>query len=278
VENVHYLFSDPKRVGKALKGKFVYLFLDYDGTLAPIVRVPDNAVIPNATKELLRQLSKTPDCKVAIVSGRSLKDVSRRVGLKDVVYVGNHGFQVKGPKIRFKSPLLFRYRRKLKEIKAELKKSISAIKGVLIEDKGFSLSVHYRPVDKKDIPKVETGFYGATFLYEFDNSVRINSGKMILEVLPPLNWDKGKAVQWLLSNRPFVKRNKKMKTLPIYIGDDTTDEDAFKWLKDKGLTIFVGKPKKTKARFYLKDTSEVAEFLDLVLESKRVYRPWKKKS
>ena len=95
-KGMKYLFSYRERIRKALKGKIVYLFLDYDGTLAPIVRIPNKAVMLKGTKNLLRQLSKAPDCRIAVVSGRALKDISSRVGLKSIVYVGNHGFEIKG--------------------------------------------------------------------------------------------------------------------------------------------------------------------------------------
>jgi len=272
-----YLFSDWEGIEKILRNKFIYLFLDHDGTLAPIAQTPDKAIMPKGTKDLLRQLSKMPNCKIAIVSGRALSDISRRVGLKNIVYVGNHGFEIKGPKISFKSPVPVRYRRTLEEIKKKLEKNLSSTKGIFIEDKGFSLSVHYRLVNKKDISKVKTEFYAALVLYEVRNSVKVKTGKMMLEIRPPILWDKGKVVLWLLGRRLFVMRDKKMKVLPIYIGDDTTDEDAFESLKNRGITIFVGKPDDTKAQFYVKDTEEVAQFLEMVLKNLKTGVLWRKK-
>lgn len=266
MNNISYIFSSLEGVRRSLRNKFIYLFLDYDGTLSPIAQTPANAGIPDRTKDLLVKLSKIPDCKIAIISGRALNDISKRVDLKNVIYVGNHGFEIKGPKIKFKSPISRRYRRTLKEIKAKLEKNLSSFKGVFIEDKEFCLIVHYRLADKKDIPSIEAEFYASIFLYELRNNIQIRIGKMALEVRPPISWDKGKVVLWLLGRRLFTMRDKGMKVLPIYIGDDTTDEDAFQALKDKGLTIFVGKPKHTKARFYLKDTDEVAAFLTEVLK------------
>jgi len=253
------------------------LLLDYDGTLAPIVRVPGEAAIPRSTKDLLRRLSRTPDCRIAVVSGRALKDLSARVGIKGIVYVGNHGFEIRGPKIRFKSPVSLRYRKTLDEIKAKLKKRLGPIKGTLIEDKGFSLSVHYRLADKKGKAAVKNEFYDTLFPYLFKKDVRTTSGKMILEVRPPVSWNKGKVVLWLLGQRSDIIQDKRGKVLPLYIGDDTTDEDAFESLKDRGITIFVGRPGKTKARFYLKDTSEVARFLRDILENITQGARWRKK-
>ena len=261
-----HLFLNWKRIEKTLRGKFISLFLDYDGTLAPIAKTPGAAVMQQKMKNLLRQLLKLPNCKIAVVSGRALRDISRRVGLKNIIYVGNHGFEIEGPKIKFKSPAPIWYKKTLEKIKAELEKALSSVEGVFIEDKGFSLSVHYRLAGKENISKVKTEFYAVLLLHELRNEVRIKTGKMVLEVQPPIPWNKGKVVLWLLGRRLFVMRNKKPKVLPIYIGDDTTDEDAFESLKDKGITIFVGKPKNTKARFYLKDTEEVADFLENILK------------
>lgn len=261
-----YLFSGWERIRETLRDKFIYLFLDYDGTLAPIAQRPDTAAMPKRAKDILRQLSKMPNREIAIISGRALKDISKRVGLKNIVYAGNHGFEIKGPKVNFKNPLPLRYRMTLEEIKDKLEKNLSSIKGIFIEDKGFSLSVHYRLADEESIPAIEAGFYDAILLHEFRNNIRVKPGKKVLEVRPPISWDKGKVVSWLLRSRLFVMRNKRMKILPIYIGDDTTDEDAFESLKGRGITIFVGKPKKTKAGFYLKDTEEVRRFLEAVLK------------
>jgi alpha,alpha-trehalase len=265
-EGMKHLFASRVDLCDALKGRRIYLFLDYDGTLAPIARTPDMAVMPGKTKELLRRLSKMPGCKIAVVSGRSLKDVSRRVGLKDIVYVGNHGFEIKGPKVNFKFPVPARYRKSLREIKLKLKKELSRFKGVIIEDKGFSLSAHYRLADKKDIRRIEAGFYSAVFPYELSGAVRVISGKMVLEARPPMPWNKGKAVLWLLDKEVSLSRDRKTKVMPVYIGDDNTDEDAFGSLRPKGITIFVGSPRRTKAEFYLKDTEEVAQFLEYVLK------------
>jgi len=276
-KDMKYLFSDLERIKETLKDKFIYLFLDHDGTLAPIANTPNKAIMPKGTKDLLRQLSKMTNCKIAIVSGRALSDISRRVGFKNIVYVGNHGFEIKGPKINFKSPITIRYRKTLDQIKAKLEKSLGLIKGVFIEDKGFSLSVHYRLVDKKDVVSVKNEFYAVLFLYEFRENVQVMAGKMVLEVRQPIPWNKGKVVLWLLGRRLFVLRNKKMEVLPIYIGDDMTDEDAFESLKDKGITIFVGKPGKTKAQFYVKDTEEVARFLEMVLKNLKAGVLWRKK-
>jgi len=260
MKSISYIFSCMEKVRKSLRGKFIYLFFDYDGTLSPIANTPSKAVISDKTKSLLSKLSKLPYCKVAIISGRMLNDISKRVGLKNIIYVGNHGFEIKGPGIKFKSLISHKYRKILKIIKAKLKKDLAPFKGVFIEDKGYCLTVHYRLADKNVISAATSKFYFATFMEEFRDNIHVRPGKMALEIRPPMLWNKGIAVLWLL--------DREAKAFPVYVGDDLTDEDAFQALRNRGVTIFVGKPKTTKARFYLKDTGEVEKFLELILKDK----------
>lgn len=261
VQVAKYLFPELGRIKEMLRGKFVYFFLDYDGTLAPIADAPQEAVLPKETKELLRSLAALPICKVAIISGRALRDIEKQVGLSHIVYVGNHGFEIKGPRITFESPLPRRYRTILKSIKEKLQKELSDIRGVIFEDKGFSFCVHYRQVDKSKIPLVKAAFSGALLIHEIRDDVTVRPGKMLLEVRPAIAWDKGKVVSWLLARQKFVSDEKGRNVLPVYIGDDFTDEDAFRDINNKGITIFVGRPRKTLAKYRVSNTDEVARFL-----------------
>lgn len=256
-----YLVNKWNKIKNNLKDKYIFLFLDYDGTLTSISETPEKATIPVKAKMLLERLSKNPKFKIAIISGRVLRDVKNKVGLKNIIYAGNHGLELEGPKIRFKAPIPEGYKSILNQIKNRLKKKLSQVKGAFVEDKCFSLSLHYRLVDKKDIPKVKIIFHEIVILFKIQNKIRTKSGKMVFEIRPPINWDKGKAVLWLLARQCFSLRNKKQKIFPIYIGDDVTDEDAFKVLRNKGLTIFVGRPKTSYAEYFLKDTKEVIRFL-----------------
>jgi len=257
------IFRHWDRLKEELSNRYIMLFLDYDGTLTPIVSSPRIALISREAKELLNELSNSPKCKLAIISGRALKDIINIIGLKGIIYSGNHGLEIKGPKIKFATPVSARYKAILKHLKNNLKKKLSFIKGAFVEDKGLSLSLHYRLVDKKNIPQVKTIFHETVILYLVRNKIKIKTGKMVLEVRPPSEWDKGKVVLWLLTRQRFALKGKNV--FPIYIGDDKTDEDAFKALEKKGLTIFVGEPKVSYAKYYLKDTGEVFEFLQKVL-------------
>lgn len=258
-----YLFSNWDNLKENLKRRFVYLFLDYDGTLVPIAESPSKTVIPEEIKEIIRGLSKSPRCKIAVVSGRALEDVRRLLGLKEIVYVGNHGLEIEGPKLKFKSVVPLGFKKILKRIKYDLNKKLASIKGVLFEDKGYTLSLHYRLVNEKQVPLVKAAFHEAIITYLVGNKIKIKSGKKVFEIRPPIEWDKGKAVLWLLARQRFVLKSNNI--FPIYIGDDITDEDAFNALKENGASVFVGEPKKSKARYYLKNSKEVIEFLKRAL-------------
>jgi trehalose-phosphatase len=264
---MRYLFNDWDCLKEDLKNSRVMLFLDYDGTLAPIADTPDKAVISKEAKGLLHELSKNRGCKLAVISGRSLKDIKGIVGLKDIIYSGNHGLEIDGPKLKFKSIVPSGFKEVARKIKFDLLKRLTDIKGVILEDKGYTLSVHYRLVKKKDIHLVKTAFHEAIIYYLVGNKIKINTGKMVLELKPPIEWDKGRSVMWLLARQEFASRGDPV--LPVYIGDDVTDEDAFSALRKKGLTVFAGKPKKSKAKYYLKGHKDVLKFLRMVNDLKR---------
>jgi trehalose-phosphatase len=259
-----YLFNEWDAVKDRIKGRYLFVFLDFDGTLVPIALTPDKAILPQKVKGLLKSLADNPRLKLAIISGRAIEDLKDKIGLKNVIYSGNHGLEIEGPKISFKPVVSSRYRIIIERIKNDLGKMISSIPGAFIEDKGLSLSLHYRLVDKNQIPLLKTAFHEAVILFLVRDKIRIKPGKMVLEVRPPVEWDKGKVVLWLLGRQIFAL--KKENILPIYIGDDVTDEDAFKALRNKGLTIFVGERKDSRAKYYLNDQTEVAEFLKRIYE------------
>lgn len=261
-----YLFTQISKIKELLRDKFILLLLDYDGTLTPIVEMPEKAVIFKEAKELLQGLSKSHHCELAIISGRSLKDIKNIVGIKGIIYAGNHGLEIEGPGIKFESRVPGRLKLIIKRINDELVNKLSKIKGVFIEDKGLTLSVHYRLVDKKDISLVSDIFTEVTKPYIAQNKIEISLGKKVYEIKPHVGWDKGKVVSWLMRRQRFEQGRNRV--FPIYIGDDITDEDAFKVIKDTGLTIFVGSPKKSNAQYYLKNTREAIKFLRAILAVK----------
>ena len=264
---MNYFFDKWDILKDRLRDKYLFIFLDFDGTLAPIAWTPDEAVLPGGIKRMLKELSKKTSCRIAIISGRSLSDLKRKFGgLKGIVYSGNHGLEIEGPKIKFSPLVSSGYLMAIKTIKNILLGKIRAVKGALLEDKKLSLSLHYRLVDERQVNTVKTIFHETAIRYLAGGRIRVKEGKKVLEIRPPLEWDKGKVVLWLLSREKFAKYGREI--LPVYVGDDLTDEDAFKVLKRIGITVFVGKPSRrpSGAQYYVKDTGEVAILLRNILE------------
>lgn len=258
---MRHLFGHWEEVECKLRDRHLFIFLDFDGTLTPIVQTPEKALLSKAAKGLLKKISRAPGLKLAFISGRSLRDIKKKIGLKGAIYSGNHGLEIEGPKLKFETPVSARYKKILEQLKSELDRKIAKVKGAFLEDKGLSLALHFRLVDRDEVSFVRTAFHEAVILHLVKNRIKIKEGKKVLEVRPLLEWDKGKVVLWLLSREKFMRFD----TFPVYIGDDATDEDAFGALKRTGLTIFVGRPKRSLAQYYLKDTGEVHEFLTKVL-------------
>jgi trehalose-phosphatase len=254
---VEHLFRDWERVKESIRRGARVLFLaDYDGTLTPIVSRPRDAVIDKGVRGLLKRLSKKKKFYVGVISGRELADVRRLVRLDHIYYAGNHGFEIRGPGVSFIHPACKRYSHYLALIEKELASRIKGIKGAIVEHKGASISLHYRLVRKKHIRKLRAIFKNICTPYVKKGKIRLTSGKKVWEVRLPVKWDKGRAVSKALK---IVGK----KALPIYLGDDKTDEDAFSFLKRKrSITVFVGKNRvKSRAKYYLNSPFEVKRFL-----------------
>lgn len=262
-----YLFECLKSIEKPIRERGLLVAVDYDGTLTPIAATPDEAVLSREVKSVLEELARVKDCELAIVSGRALKDIRKMVGIKNIVYVGNHGLEIDGPRIHFESLTPPDIKRIFAEIKDGLAKNLAKLEGVIIEDKGLTLSVHYRLVPEEKTDAVAKVFHKTCRPYHAAKQIRIGSGKKVFEIKPPLEWDKGKAVLWLLAQQ--TRASGKDRILPVYIGDDRTDEDVFLALRKNGITVFVGRGEQSAARYYVNDTGEVLRFLRLIRDFKR---------
>jgi trehalose 6-phosphate phosphatase len=234
------------------RGDQLAVFLDYDGTLTPIVSRPDKAVLMDSTRAILRALAaKMP---VAILSGRELEDVRKRVAIDGIVYAGSHGFDIAGPR-GLRRQEATEFLPALDEAEKELREKLAGIAGTLIERKCFSIAAHYRNVNESDFPRVERGVGEIAARHR---ELRRIDGKKVYELLPEIDWNKGKAVLWLLEHLGLERPDAR----PIYIGDDRTDEDAFRALEQRGIGILVSEePKPTAASYSLGNPSEVEGFL-----------------
>ena len=266
-EDMKYLFDEWNSIKEKLKDKFLMLFLDYDGTITPIAPTPGTALLPSSTRTLLETFSKTAQCKLTIISGRAVRDVKKCVGLKNINYVGNHGFEIEGPDITFEALISPRLKETLLHLKGEVEKKLCSFDGVFVEDKGLTFSVHYRLANAQAIPVLKEQFKKITKPYLLKKEIRVGAGKKVFEVKPPTEWDKGKAVLWILKKQQITLGNAKI--VPLSIGDDATDEDVFLALRDKGVTIYVGEPGQSYAQYYLRDTDEVTQFLKEIQKFKK---------
>jgi len=227
------------------------LFFDFDGTLSPIVKNPEEAFIPDKVRSWLERLSKNKEYIIAVVTGRSLQDIRKRVGLKNIIYASNHGMEV-----YYRGRFLLRkgdiYKRPLKNLEKELIRELSGTPNIYIENKGLSIAIHLRRVRKQYHAEVKRIVKMAVEPWLKRHKLQLTGGKMLLEVRPVL-WDKGKAVLWMWKR--FAPNH-----LPVYIGDDVTDEDAFRAIGDAGITVKVGR-KATLAGFCLRNHKDVWAFL-----------------
>ena len=239
------------------------LFLDYHGTLTPIVRHPAQARLSSGTRRLLRSLSAEEGVWVAVVSGRALKDVRRMTGVSRICYVGNHGLELKGPKLRYVNPMAKKCRPVLHRIARRLKEEVAAIPGAWIEDKGFTLTLHFRQAAPAGKERARGLFHGVVRSYREKKQVGITAGKEVFEVRPPVRWTKGTVVSWLLARRAALSSGP---VLPVYIGDDLTDEDAFRALERRGISVAVGAGNPlTRAQYRVRSSSEAVRFLRRLL-------------
>lgn len=245
--------------------KTILLFLDYDGTLAPIAPTPEGAILPFENKLLLQRLSRMSSYQTVIISGRAISDIKQKVGIPGIIYCGNHGWEIEGVDIRFESLLSPDISAMMESIKYELAAKLSDIQGAFVEDKGKTLTVHYRQVAQEKETLVKRLSHQTWQNYQRQNRIRISPGKKVLEVRPPLDWDKGKAALWISRKQEILRGQGNV--LPIYIGDDAGDEEAFKAFREKGMTVLVSEENvPTAAEYRFKNTSEVTQFLKRLVE------------
>jgi alpha,alpha-trehalase len=234
------------------------VFLDYDGVLSPIVEHPDLATLSPEMSSVLERLASTTT--VAIVSGRDVEDVMDKVGLSGLYYAGSHGFDIRTPSgapvADGDLPQFDEFPPALDGAEAELREHLAAVPGANVERKRFAIAVHFRQVPddyhaavRDAVERVAPGY----------PTLRVAGGKMIYELRPDFDWDKGTALLWLLTEIGLDEAS----VLPIYLGDDVTDEDAFRVLRGRGVGVVVGREElPTSAHYSVEDTDEVRVYLD----------------
>ncbi|XP_038689432.1 probable trehalose-phosphate phosphatase J isoform X1 [Tripterygium wilfordii] len=291
----------------ASKGKQIVMFLDYDGTLSPIVEDPDRAFMSKKMRTTVRKLARC--FPTAIVSGRCRDKVYKFVRLAELYYAGSHGMDIRGPvkggskykkvsvfewnfllvlfssiEVEFLSQTLFfflffqgseavlcqpasEFLPMIDEVYKQLLEKTKSTPGAKVENNKFCLSVHFRCVEEKKWNELAQQVKSVIKEYP---KLRLTQGRKVLEIRPTIKWDKGKALEFLLESLGFANCSD---VFPVYIGDDKTDEDAFKILRERGqgFGILVSKyPKDTNASYSLQEPNEVMDFLQRLVEWKRV--------
>jgi trehalose-phosphatase len=234
------------------------LALDYDGTLAGIATRPEDARLDPATEAILRRLAARPDTDIAIISGRALEDIRARVGITGVYYAGNHGLEIEGPGLQRVHAEAAAVRPLLAACAEMMRPLVEELPGAILEDKGLTVSIHYRGVaDERageDLLAVVAHTVAAC------PGLRVTMGKKVIEIRPDVSWDKGRATRFLLDALQAGAGS----MLPVlFVGDDETDEDAFRAIADRGAGVVVGSrpPSTTAATAYVRNPGEVADLL-----------------
>jgi trehalose 6-phosphate phosphatase len=229
------------------------VFLDFDGTLAGIVDRPELATIDAPVRAAVARLARA--CPVAVISGRDLDDVRQRVGVAGISYAGSHGLEIAGPHHRrYEHPKGIDALPALDAVQRELAAALAGTAGVQLERKRFALAVHYRRANPQAVPEIEQAVTAALRRH---HGLRRIAGKMVIDLQPDVAWHKGAAVRWLLQALAAEGA-----ALPIYLGDDVTDEDAFRALADSGIGIVVmQRHRPSAAQYRLRDPREVHLFL-----------------
>jgi trehalose 6-phosphate phosphatase len=253
--------TDFSLVSDRLSGRRPALFLDYGGTLRPIDDGLEDAALSEDVRLILGDAARL--MPVVVVSGRDLETVSRLVGLPQVIYAGSHGMEIRGPDLRLVLPEGIDVLDDLDKAAEELAKALKAVPEARLEHKRFALVVHYHSQNAHAPARLQSAIQPVLARFP---QLHLTGGKEVMELLPGIDWDKGRAVLWLLSELGLDGPD----VLPIYIGDDVTDEDAFHAVRAPGLGILVSdRPQPSAATYWLKDPNEVAMLLGYLVESCR---------
>jgi len=244
-------------VAERLTGRPLVLMLDVDGTLAPIAPRPEAAAVPPETRRAVAALAARDDVRVALVSGRAAADARRMVGVSNLWVAGNHGAETVGPEGESSvDPQVAPYGVAIAQAARTLSALVAPVPGVLVEDKTWTLSVHYRLADPAVVPRLK----GMIDSVASQLGLRVTEGKCVYEVRPPVHVNKGTAVLTLARRLGGLDDASGL----LFAGDDATDEDAFRLLRahlPAAVTIKVGAAAATAAEFTVSDTDAVRELL-----------------
>ncbi len=215
-----------ERIAPRLAGTPLVVLLDVDGTLAPIAPRPSDAVVPAPTRMALAALADAPGVIVGVVSGRSAEDARRLVAVDRAWVVGNHGAEVIAPdgEIAVERDVA-RFEEAVGEATDALAAALVGRRGVIIENKRWTVTVHYRGAEADRVPQAELHEMVARVAATY--GLVVSEGKKVMELRPPVPVDKGTAVLALAERVGGVGSDASV----LFAGDDVTDEDAFRTLR-----------------------------------------------
>lgn len=243
-------------------GGSLLLLSDYDGTLTPIVDRPEEAWLPEATRDDLQVLARSPRIHLAFVSDRDLADLRERVGVRDAIYAGCNGLEIEGPGLSFRHPGAEAQQDTLNAISRELSLRAPTVPGMRVEPKRFGLAVHYRHVERDQMRRVEMEL--ARAIQQTGGCLKVFHGSEVIEIQPQVGWNKGDCVLWI---RDVIQRASSAPLMVVYLGDDWTDEHAFETLAGQGVTIRVGSDvRASRAGYRLPDAAGVRRLLSALAD------------
>lgn len=241
-----------------LAGEKIVIGLDFDGTLSPFVRRPARARLPEEIRRLLHKLARRPRVRLAIVSGRSLADIKARVRSRKIYFSGNHGLEIQGTGLTWRHPKAGAAGVDVRGLNRDLSRISMRLPGVLLENKGLTLSVHYREMDAEN--RLALRKLLARSLKPYAGRLMLASGKKVWDIRPSADWNKGHA---LLKIAHSLWKDPVL----LFVGDDLTDEEGFRVLGRQAVTIRVGPADRSAARFCLSGRRQVRPLLSLLYRS-----------
>jgi trehalose 6-phosphate phosphatase len=250
------LFRDLDRLTSVIdRAGHMLVALDYDGTLAPIAETPEAAHMEPETEALLRELAASDRISLAIVSGRSLADLRKRLPVGGVIHVGNHGLEIEGAGVSFVHEGASMLHRVVDLACWDLEAALESVRGVRVERKGLTATVHYRQAPPDLAEWIQLTVYAAVDPYR--SEIAVHPALLAWEIRPKLPWNKGSALRFLLG------RMRAADPVLVCAGDDATDEDMFDVIPG-AISVHVGSPVNTRARYFVSGTQELLRFLKLL--------------
>jgi trehalose-phosphatase len=239
-----HLFDAWSHLTKGIReSRRLVILLDFDGTLVEIAPLPGQVRLADETRRVLRRLSAKPRVTLAVISGRRRAELKHHLGIGKIRYLGLYGWETNG-----NARLPAAARESLAGALARVQADLPAYPGAWIEPKGNTFSVHLlgasAPVQKRVRRLVRER------VRPMRGTLRVIENLRDIEVAPQVIGDKG------IAAREFLDRGFRQGTMPMYFGDDLSDEPAFKAVR-KGITILVGRRRPTQARFFVRGPQEV---------------------